>query len=357
MTDDRGTFRSDRPLPVGKLPPALLGRLLTSYAPDDPALIVGPGIGRDAAALAVGGTVLVAKTDPITFASRDAAAYLVEVNANDIACLGARPRWLLVTTLLAPGTTESEVEAQFAALTAACDRRGITLVGGHSEVTAGLDRTFLVGLMLGETTPGRLLRPGGAKAGDRLLLSKGLAVEGTALLANELGPELADLVGVEAVERARWLLVDPGISVVREAEALLDGGDPRALHDPTEGGLATAVRELAGASGCGALVAEESVPILPETQAICAALGLDPIGLLASGSLLVAAPPEAVAGLIDAAGAAGVALTEIGGLVPPEQGFTLSGPEGQRRLPEFDTDEASRAIAEARHRPTTTGDT
>jgi len=334
-------------LAVGKLPAALLGRLLAAHAPNDPDLLVGPGLGRDAAAIAIGGAILVAKTDPITFASRDAAAYLVDVNANDVACLGARPRWLLVTVLLAPGTTEREVEAQFAELAAACGRRGIALVGGHSEVTAGLDRTLLVGTLLGETTAERLLRPGGGRPGDRLLLTKALAVEGTALLANELGETLADDLGAETVERARRLLVDPGISVVREAELLLAAGGVAALHDPTEGGLATAVRELAAASGCGAELDLERVPVLAETAAISRRLGLDPLGLLASGSLLAAARPEAVPGLLAAAAGAGVAVAEIGRLRPAEEGFVVVEGGGARPLPAFDTDEASRALNQA----------
>lgn len=347
MTTVERAVGTTPPLPIGKLPSALLGRMLAAYAPSDQSLLVGPGIGRDAAAIAIGGAVLVAKTDPITFAGQDAAAYLVDINANDVACLGARPRWLLVTALLAPGTTEAEVETQFADLAAACRRRGIALVGGHSEVTAGLDRTLLVGLLLGETTPERLLRPGGARVGDRLLLTKGLAVEGTALLAKELGDRLRAAVGGETVELGRRLLVDPGISVVPEAETLLDAGGVSALHDPTEGGLAMAVRELAAASGCGAEIDERSVPILAETEAICAALGLDPLGLLASGSLLAAAPAEEVGRLRRVAGAAGIALAEIGRLLPPDHGFAVVGSEGSRPLPTFDTDEASRALSEA----------
>ncbi len=122
----------DAPLPLGKLPAPLLGRLVEAHRVTDPSVLVGPGIGRDAAAIAVGGTVLVAKTDPITFATRSAAAYLVDVNANDLACLGATPRWLLVTALLPAGTTAADVERQFAALAVACARRGVSLVGGHT---------------------------------------------------------------------------------------------------------------------------------------------------------------------------------------------------------------------------------
>lgn len=130
-------------LPVGKLPGALLARLVAAYGKSDPSVVVGPGLGRDAAAIEVGGTILVAKTDPITFATRNAPRYLVNVNANDLACLGARPRWMLVTALLPEGeTTEVTVEVQFRGLHEACAEHGISLVGGHSEIVAGLDGRF-----------------------------------------------------------------------------------------------------------------------------------------------------------------------------------------------------------------------
>ena len=341
MSDDFGT----RPLPVGKLPAALLGRLVAAHGSTDPAVLVGPGIGRDAAAIRLGDVVLVAKTDPITFATRSAAAYLVDVNANDLACLGATPRWLLATALLPEGMTAGAVEEQFAELFETCARRRISLVGGHTEVTTGIDRTILVGLLLGETTEERLLRPGGAQPGDRLLLTKGLAVEGTALLANELGDRLAAAIGPGSVERAVGLLADPGISVVRDAEVLLASGGVTALHDPTEGGLATAVRELATAAGCGAEVERSAVPVIPETAAIARALGLDPLGMLGSGALLAAVPARAVGSALAALRSAGIDAAEIGELLPEGVPVSLRTHDGQRPLRNTPEDEVARFLA------------
>ncbi len=340
-------------LPVGKLPSSLLGRLLAEYQSSDPSVLVGPGIGRDAAAIAIGGAVLVVKNDPITFASHSAATYLVDVNANDLACLGAVPRWLLVTALLPEGVNAAEIERQFAELFTACARRGISLVGGHTEITAGVDRTILVGHLLGETTADRLLRPGGAQPGDVLLLTKALALEGTALLANERPGFLTQTVGEETVKRARRLLDEPGISVLRDAEVLLAAGGVTALHDPTEGGLAMAVRELAGAASRAAEIDRGAVPILPETSRLAAALGLDPLGMLASGSLLAAAEPAAVSGLLEAGRREGIPVTEIGLVREADAGFTLRGDAGVTELPRFNTDEVSRWLTSG---PGTTAD-
>jgi hydrogenase expression/formation protein HypE len=331
-------------LPVGKLPGHLLASLIARYATTDPTVVVGPGVGGDAAAIDLGATTLVVTSDPITFASESPARYLVDVNANDLACLGATARWMMVTALLPEGTTEGHVESHFRALRDACVQRGISLVGGHTEVTFAVGRPILFGVLIGEARGGGLLRPGGARPGDQLLLTKAIALEGTALVARELSGHLRGTVDPLVVERAASLLSHPGISVVPEAMALLEAGGVTALHDPTEGGLATGVRELALAAGCGATIDRDLVPVLPETSAIASALGLDPLGMLASGSLLVAADPGAVEQLISVGTTLDFGLTRIGEVTDPAGRFTLREDGVERELPLYESDEVTRVL-------------
>ena len=340
----------DAGLPVGKLPGELLGRLIATYATSDPTVIVGPGIGGDAAAIEVGATTLVVKSDPITFASESPARYLVDVNANDLACLGATPRWMMVTALLPEGTTEELVESHFRELRDVCLQRSISLVGGHTEITFEVRRPILVGVLIGEVDARRLLRPGGARAGDTLLLTRAIALEGTALVAREVGAQLGGAVDHLLVERAANLLFDPGISVVPEAMALLEAGGVTALHDPTEGGLATGIRELALAAGCGATIDRDSVPIMPETAAIAGALGLDPLGMLASGSLLAAVDAGAVDRLVATGNSHGFELTSIGKVTGHRGSFRLRTDGGEQELPAFDSDEITRVLGRRRAR-------
>lgn len=335
-----------QPLPAGKLPGWLLKKVLPASVADEQVL-VGPGVGCDAAAVAIGEQVVVAKTDPITFASERAAFHLVEVNANDLACMGAQPRWLLVTSLLPVGVTPADVLSSFTELTEACRLRGVQLIGGHTEIVPGIDRALLIGSMLGITTPGQLITPGGARAGDVLMLTKGLAIEGTALLAQERSAELIPLVGEEVVRRASRLLHDPGISVVADCQAATEVAGVTALHDPTEGGLATAIREIAAPAGLGATLASDRIPILPESVAICEALGLDPLGLLASGSLLLAANPEFAADVRVAIGAAGIPVAEIG-ILTEDSTFSIRRNRVLEPLPDFAVDEIARLNAESR---------
>jgi hydrogenase maturation factor len=339
-----------KPLPAGKLPGWLLQKILPG-SPRDPDVLVGPGLGRDAAAVAVGERVVVAKNDPITFASEGGAAHLVEVNANDVACLGATPRWLLVTALLPHGVTPADVLNQFAELRETCRQRRIELIGGHTEIVAGLARPILVGMMLGDASPSELLRPGQAQPGDILLLTKGLAIEGTALLARERADELRERIGDEPVRAAARLLDQPGISVVAEAEIARRCRGVTALHDPTEGGLASAVRELATVSGAGVEIDAGAIPILAETRAVSDALGIDPLGMLASGSLLIAARPEDVAQVIRDIKSAGIPVSVVGKLTDdPRQAALISGGES-RPLPEFAVDEVARLLSQNRDVP------
>jgi hydrogenase expression/formation protein HypE len=328
--------------PLGKLPAEHLARLLARYAPTDPRVILGPGVGRDAAVISFGDRYLVAKTDPITFASDEIGWYAVNVNANDVACTGATVRWFL-TTLLLPGGQASPqlVDTIFDQVADACRKLGIEMVGGHTEITHGLDRPIVVGCMLGEVVPERLVRSDGAQPGDVLIVTKGIAVEGTAIIAREKAHDLAGL-DRSLLERCQGFLYDPGISVVRDAAVATAAGKVHAMHDPTEGGLATGLWELGEAAGVGLVVEKAAIPVLPETHTLCTRMGLDPLGLIASGALLMAVAPGGAGAILDALDQAGITAARIGQVVEREQGVVLSNAAGERPLPVFERDEIAR---------------
>ncbi|HET9661960.1 MAG TPA: AIR synthase-related protein [Thermomicrobiales bacterium] len=339
---------TDSALPVGKLPFELLGSLLSSLTPVDDSVVVGPGLGRDAAVLDIGGTLLVVKNDPITFVTREAGVYLVNVNANDLSCLGAVPRWMLVTALLPEhGSTPALVAELFTQLRDTCASLGISLVGGHTEITAGVPRALLIGTLIGTASPEELLRPGNANRGDRLLLARPAGIEGTALLALERESELTARFGAEFVTGAQRLLHDPGISVVSIARTLLGTEAITSLHDPTEGGVATGVREIAAASGLGAVMNRDLVPLMNETRNIAEYYSIDPLGMLSSGTLLATTPPENVERVLAHARSAGIDIAVIGKLTSPVSGFQLLEQNRSRELPAFQTDEVTRALAAA----------
>jgi len=332
-------------LPVGKLPAELLARLLR-LCPDDPRVLVGPGIGQDAAALDFGGQVVVAKTDPITFAADRIGWYAVNVNANDVACLGATPRFFLATVLLPEGGADAAMaEGIFQDIARSCRALGVTLCGGHTEITYGLDRPIVVGQMLGEVARDRLVSNDRSEVGDEVILTKGIAIEGTSIIAREKGEELADALDAALLERARGFLDEPGISVVADALAMCDAVRPRALHDPTEGGLGTGLHELADAAGLGVEVEATAIVVHPETAALCRHYGLDPLGLIASGALLAVTAPDDAQGALDALHAAGIGAARIGRMVPRDEGVTILREGARLPLPRFDSDEIAKLFA------------
>lgn len=328
-------------IPPGKLPSALLDELLRQETHTDARLLIGPRVGEDAAVIDMGNRLLVATSDPITFATDAIGYYAVTVNANDIATMGGTPRWFLATLLLPEtGTTPDLVQNIFTQIRQACHALDITLVGGHTEVTVGLTRPILAGHMLGEVSREHLVTSSGAQVGDAILLTKGVPLEGIAIIARECAERLV-AQGYTHDDITRWqqFLFTPGISVVRDAQTLQQVVDVHAMHDPTEGGVATGLHELAQASGVGLHIVADQLPVLEAGFRLCATFGLDPLGTIASGALLATVPASHAERAIAACAAAGIACYHIGTVVANADERLLCSAAGVRPLPTFARDE------------------
>ena len=331
---------------VGKFPASLLERILAKVDISDPRVVVGPRVGEDTAVLQTSGSLLVAKSDPVTFATDQIGWYAVQVNANDVACTGGTPKWFLATLLVPERFTEDEAEAVFDQITEACRSIDVSLVGGHSEVTYGIDRPIIMGTMLGEVEQDNLILTGGAQEGDSIVVTKGIAIEGTALLAREKASQLLQAgMSQEEIDKAASLLSVPGVSVLHDARVACASSQVHSMHDVTEGGLVTGLREVAKASGLGLAIEESSVPILSECQEVCEALGLDPLGLLASGALLITLPTADVPGLLTSLEGEGINGFEIGTMIEAAEGIQMVEFHGETPLPEFSRDELARYMS------------
>jgi len=338
-------LRMELPLPAGKLPNEWLARFLHEFLFQDPSLLINPGVGEDIAAVDVTGEeVLILKSDPITFATDAIGQYAVLVNANDIATAGADPRWFLATLLFPPGTTPAGIRGVLSDLSAFCRRWGITLCGGHTEVTDAVVRPVVCGTMAGRVRRRELIDKRRMRPGDVLLMTKSAGVEGTAILAREFAPRLRRL-GLPASEIARARGFLERISVLAEARSAAACGGVSAMHDVTEGGVATAIAELAAAGGCELRVDLEAIPVRPETRRLCRLLGLDPLGLIGSGSLLIACRPGRAPRVERAIRHAGIEVTRIGEAVG--KGAAVRGFRRGRPVPwpRFAVDEIARLFA------------
>ena len=326
-------------LAEGKIDPELLAPLLPGAAGNGGAatgVLIGAAIGEDAAVV-VGAERLVLTSDPITLAGSALGRYTVAVNCNDLVAMGAEPRYLTTTILLPLGTTRDALEGMFMELAAAAAAAGIALVGGHTEVTGAVVSPVVVGAAVG-VLEGESWSSAGARPGDTLVLTKWVALEGCTLLARER-PDARSILGDQHAAVVGWL-DDPGISVVAEGR-VLRGHAVHAAHDPTEGGVAQGIHELALRSGVAIELSAAALPIKPATRLLCRALEIDPLGLLASGALLFTAAPEEARAAVAALQAAGIAAAEIG-TVREGSGVTLRAGSRRAPLPSFPQDEISR---------------
>jgi len=327
------------PLPTGKLPWGLLGALLDELGPLSPDVRLGPAIGEDGCAIAVPPGLLVAASDPITLTGVDAGRLAVIVNANDVAVMGARPRWFLATVLLPPATTAAAVRDLFAAMRAGLADVGAVLVGGHTELTPAVTQPVVVGQMLGVVNEARLITTGGARIGDFVVQIGPVPIEGAAVLAVQANARLSQ-VDPAVLRAAQCALADPGVCVVEAALAAAELG-ATALHDPTEGGLASALHELALAAGAALRIDRGAVRWFPPGVAICRALGADPWSTLASGAVLATFGPDMSTGAVESLGEQGHPASVIGVVEPGAGVNDLGG----RAIPWPERDEVARLLS------------
>ena len=345
LTDLQPLITDGMALPAGKLPNDFLAELLSGYRIEDPSVIVGPSVGEDTAAVDIEGeSVLVLKTDPITFATESIGRYAVSVNANDMATAGAAARWMLATLLLPVGFSRSRVRQIFEDLHDACAGQQITLCGGHTEITDAVRRPVVAGMMAGTIARKDLIRKGCMAPGDRVLVSKGVAVEGTAIIATEFRSLLLDR-GMPADEIDACKRFQAMISILPEARAAWRVDGVSALHDVTEGGLATALAELSQAGGRGIRVRCEAIPVFPQTRRMAAILGIDPLGLIGSGSLLIGCRPDAAPRLIADLERNGIPVADIGTVLDAAPGIDARENGQPVPWPRFDVDEITRLFA------------
>ncbi len=313
-------------LPLGKLPPSLLAEILAQAQVSDPRVLVKPGIGLDCAIVDVGERYLVFKSDPITFVTDDIGWYLVQINSNDIVTTGGLPKWLMVTMLLPEGGTSAEmVHAINDQINAACKEKGISLIGGHTEITHGIDRPILSATMIGEVEKAHLITPAGACRGDKILLTKGIPIEAVAILSNEFPGRLADVLESAELKEAQNAIFSPGISIFKDAQIAISAGTVTAMHDPTESGLAGALWELSEAAQQELAITEEKIPISDIASKVCHAFDLNPLATIASGALLLTCSNDSAESIIRALGENEILCREIGVVGEAGVAVTLDG--------------------------------
>jgi len=323
---------------IGKLKHQVLLKLLKNFVSnteiDDNRVIMGSKLGEDAAVIDIGDKYLVAKTDPITFATDAIGYYVVNINVNDIVCTGASPKWFQSTILLPEKKTNAElIETIFRDIHDTCEQMHITVIGGHTEVTSNLDRPIIVGSLLGEVEKEKLVLTSGAEPGNDIILTKGLFIEGVSIIGREKGEFLRKKgYSDEFIDKCKDYLFKPGISVYKEAVLANKNFVIKAMHDPTEGGFATGIAEMALASETGVLIDEKNIKILPEPMELSKVFNLDPLNTISSGSLLIAIEQEFTNELIEFLKKNEIYAEKVGEFKSNKEGLKIKSKQGKIKL-------------------------
>jgi hydrogenase maturation factor len=318
--------------PFGKIPVQVLKEVIfKNLGVKRKEVVLGPAAGFDGAVINIGNNSLIVSVDPITGAIERIGWLAVNINANDIATFGVEPAFFLSCILLPENADTGIVETISAQMGEAAKKLGIAIVGGHCEVTPGLTNPIVVGCAMGLTEKGNYVTAGGAKLGDRLILTKSVGIEGTAILAADREEQLKKALKPTMLRNAKKFY--DSISVVKDAIAAFKTGAVHAMHDPTEGGLAGGVHEMADASNLGVKIFEEKIRIAPETARICDFFRIDPLQLIASGSLLIAAKRNSADKVVKVLEKNQIAAAVIGEFVSsPEKRFIVRKRGGLEEL-------------------------
>jgi len=319
------------PLAIGKLHPKVLNQIVLSrLGTADARVLLGPHIGEDASVIDFGQKALVAHSDPITGAVENVGWLAVNVCTNDIATRGIRPLWILTVLLLPESFTLAQLESITAQIDQAAKQLAVSVVGGHCEVTSGINHPIIITTAIGETLNKRFVRTGGAKLGDTLILTKGAAIEGTAILSHELRDFLKTKLDNKTIEGAKLFI--KMTSVVKDALTAVEVGDDsvHAMHDATEGGVAGGLQEIAWASDVGLIAYEDKIQIHPETQAICKALHIDPLRTISSGTLIISAEPAKAEKIVTSLKQKGIPASVVGTILDKKEGAYIVRKNGTK---------------------------
>jgi hydrogenase expression/formation protein HypE len=298
-------------LPPGKIPIDILKEVVfKNLGSERKEVVLGPAAGVDGAILDVGNKSLIVSMDPITAAVERIGWSAVNVNANDVATFGVEPVFLVSCIMLPKNSDKGIVEVICSQMDAAAKQLGIAIVGGHCESTPGLANPIVVGCVMGLTDKGKYVTAGGAKSGDKIILTKSAGIEGTAILASDREQQLTKILNPEVLSNAKKFYSQ--ISVVKDALTAYRTGGVHAMHDPTEGGVLGGIHEMADASQLGVRVYEDRILVEPETAKICRYFEIDPLQLIGSGALLISADAEKTGHIIENLGKERIYAAEIG---------------------------------------------
>jgi len=317
---------------IGKLDKASFDRLIfPRLGKEDSSVLMGPRHGVDAAVIELSDdNVMVVAEDP-TFGVPALLPHFgwatVHICASDVAVLGVKPRYMTICLLLPPGTSETVLEHIWKEIDQECKKLGISIVGGHTGVYPGITNPLNGGCtVIGLGSKSQLTPASNAQVGDRIIITKGPAIQTTARLALKEEKLLKKEFGRDIIERAKAYFFDT--TVVKDA--MIAAPNAHAMHDATEGGLLNGIYEVAAASETGVTIFEEKIIISEETRVVCNYFDIDPLISISEGTLVIAALPERTPRIVSDLTQSGIAAWDVGEVAPKDRIFVRKNGKRER---------------------------
>lgn len=245
---------------------------------------IGSGIGEDCSVIDFGENECVLSTDPITGANSNIGTLAVNINCNDNAACGVEPLGVLVTILVPTESTILDIKEIMRQINEETKKLNVQVLGGHTEVTEAVNKPIVMCTVVGKCPSGKAVASSGAQAGDDIIVTKDLCLEGTSILINDHLDKLKKFISDDEIQDG--MRYSSYLSVVKEGKIAGKFG-VHSMHDITEGGVLGALWEIAKGSNKGFRVYEEKMPLTNLTKKICSIFNIDPLKLISSGSMLI----------------------------------------------------------------------
>ncbi len=275
---------------AGKISIELIKKLIEPYTgAERKDVVLGPGPGIDAGIVEANERYIVASTDPITAASSMIGRWVVYISSNDVLAAGAQPKWMLLTLIIPVDYDESILKMIMNDVSYALSKVNMALIGGHTEYAPVVKTPIAIGTVIG--TSNKVLNPLNIRSGDKIVLFGEVGREGAYILYDVYKETLDEL----STEEVRFLEDTPeNLSLYPLVKQFSDEvwGGIRYMHDPTEGGVLNGAYEVSLAAGRSINLYRDAIIVHPAVEKICRKLGLDPLRLLSSGTLLVVASKD-----------------------------------------------------------------
>ena len=317
-------------LPEGKLNNDLLQKIFNDI---NNTSLKKPRIGEDATEINLSDNKkILVSSDPITFDTENIGEYLVDICSNDIYASGGIPKWLLVTCLIPIGTSFEELRKALLSLSDKAMLNNIDIVGGHTEVTSSVNKIIISGTIIGVYSEGfdgtNKINPG-----QNIIIGGLVGIEGSKIITSKINSENKDIKKLS--DHSKNL----SLSVKNIAKSAIKSGGVIKMHDPTEGGIATAINEITEYGKVGCEIKFEKIKFVENFEKICEDLQLNPLGVISSGCLIIISDISNSKKIVDDLNKNNIPSSIIGKTTKKEKGNIIMINDEFLTLERFDQDE------------------